>query len=1050
MKGKKTKRLIVILMTGIMLLGLLPVLPDGSSTVYAATEPSISQFANSDELMTEFGLSDSSSTIGCIKFGLEDTGNNEREWLIAGEDTENGTLALLSTSSFKNSIYGSESKYSESTLKSLLGTYTDDTTYFSTGEQAYMEETTVSTLEYDNETSTVTGKLYLADVKDRNSYGDTIIYVGTRNDIPIALGNLKSENGFTASDFWLRSPFDATYNYALVAWPGYLVNILNVIVERAVVPAFNLDLSSVIFASAAIAASSDGVLTVDDAFTLRYASSDLGSATINSAQTSVTVSDVSSSDSGTYLVVQNSDGAWAKEVSGDTIITPQDINENLTSFENCKVWLESTDDDRITTASMANVETGYSVFAYKDELTSEYGLSESSSNIARIKFGVDGTDERKWLIAGEDTENGTLALLSTSSFGSSIYDSRYSKYSTSTVKNLLADYTSDTTYFSDSEKSYMEETTVSTLEYDNETSTVTGKLYLADAKDRNSYGDTIIYVGTRNDIPIALGNLKSENGFTASDFWLRSPYNSSSFKALVAWPGYGVNDDYVSFVRAVVPAFNLNLSSVIFASAANAASTDGKLDVDDAFTLRYESNNLGTATINAAQTSVSVSGAQTGTYLVVQNGSGAWAIEVDASTSSISANEVSNGSLTSFAGCKVWLESTDTERITTATMAKNQYSVQISAGSHMTKKSDSGEEEQTVTSGSSITKVVYEAEDGYYFPEDYSVGENGITVTRDSATQITVSGTPEANTQIALDAATEKEIQSAPSVSGGVEKITDTTTAMEYANSPDATNWTDCVNDETVVAVGTWYVRYKETDTKNASLTTEVEVREPTYTITASPDDIDFGTKNEGYTQPDAKTVTIKNTGNSTVTLIQPSGANYEIGTLSTTALATGETATFTVQPKADLAAGDYNGTITVSTDKGTSVEVKVSFTVNEEFKVTIDPDNATIIEGQSQTLKANPEGGSGSYKYQWYAGNETPEFSADQEVSVSPTATTTYKAVVNDGIEEKEATVTVTVIPATYTITASPDDIDFGTKNEGYTQPDARTVTIKNTGNST
>ena len=53
--------------------------------------------------------------------------------------------------------------------------------------------------------------------------------------------------------------------------------------------------------------------------------------------------------------------------------------------------------------------------------------------------------------------------------------------------------------------------------------------------------------------------------------------------------------------------------------------------------------------------------------------------------------------------------------------------------------------------------VIYTADKGYYFPEDYSVSaENGITVTRNSESQITVSGTPTADTQIQLTAPTEK------------------------------------------------------------------------------------------------------------------------------------------------------------------------------------------------------------------------------------------------------------------------------------------------------
>ena len=88
--------------------------------------------------------------------------------------------------------------------------------------------------------------------------------------------------------------------------------------------------------------------------------------------------------------------------------------------------------------------------------------------------------------------------------------------------------------------------------------------------------------------------------------------------------------------------------------------------------------------------------------------------------------------------------------------------VEITAGQHMTKTQDSGNASQTVTA-SAITDVVYTADTGYYFPENYvssinglSSGTlNGITVTRDNASKITVSGTPTADTTITLEDAAE-------------------------------------------------------------------------------------------------------------------------------------------------------------------------------------------------------------------------------------------------------------------------------------------------------
>ena len=92
----------------------------------------------------------------------------------------------------------------------------------------------------------------------------------------------------------------------------------------------------------------------------------------------------------------------------------------------------------------------------------------------------------------------------------------------------------------------------------------------------------------------------------------------------------------------------------------------------------------------------------------------------------------------------------DSESKTFTVGSAASYSVTITAGDHMTKTTDSGAASQTGLSGA-MTDVVYTANDGYYFPTDYSVAAvNGISVTRDSYTQITVSGTPTANVNITV------------------------------------------------------------------------------------------------------------------------------------------------------------------------------------------------------------------------------------------------------------------------------------------------------------
>ena len=91
-----------------------------------------------------------------------------------------------------------------------------------------------------------------------------------------------------------------------------------------------------------------------------------------------------------------------------------------------------------------------------------------------------------------------------------------------------------------------------------------------------------------------------------------------------------------------------------------------------------------------------------------------------------------------------------------STGALEKYSVTVTPGHDMTKTEDSGD---AIQSGLHVAKgmkpVVYTANSGFYFPEEYAVaGVTGITVTRDGAAQITVSGTPTNNTNITLTNAT--------------------------------------------------------------------------------------------------------------------------------------------------------------------------------------------------------------------------------------------------------------------------------------------------------
>ncbi len=111
----------------------------------------------------------------------------------------------------------------------------------------------------------------------------------------------------------------------------------------------------------------------------------------------------------------------------------------------------------------------------------------------------------------------------------------------------------------------------------------------------------------------------------------------------------------------------------------------------------------------------------------------------------------------------------------------------------------------------------------------------------------------------------------------------------------------------------------------------KIQTNEPMYAITAAPSVIDFGTVKTGYAQPGPKTVTITNTGNETVDLSEEvllENSNYTVSKLSESRIAPRRTAEITVQPKDDLAAGEYNETLTISGSNKVSASVQLKFNV--------------------------------------------------------------------------------------------------------------------------
>ena len=462
MKKKWLKKGSAILLAAAMVMSLFPGMTGTLATVQAAgNEAPTSGYWTDATGLKEYNLSSSSTTIGKIKFGAKD-----RLWAICGTDGDN--LALLSTSEFAQAEYGGTSEYSKSKFVNNLTTDSNGyltTTYFSTGETGKMADVTVSTNEPDvnggnTSISVADKKLYLPNSQNEKSYGEdvTTIYVGSSNNIDIDVTKLNNGNGFQTNVFWLRSPGRSISSGALVAYPGDGVGGSNVSDDDvSVVPAFNLNLSSDIFASAAEAASSTGYIAnsamTENTYTLRYTyTTGIDSAVINPSGTQVKVTNANNK----YLMVQNSTGVYALAIgSNDATVNASDIQmgdnaaDKLDNFNNCKVWIESTNEDRITTAKLATQATVTTINSVAlTDITAPVAGQALDTTAACATTGVSGTAPTvTWTQGGEAatgnagynttyTASVTLTAAENYKFASGVTATVNGQSATSITKNL--------------------------------------------------------------------------------------------------------------------------------------------------------------------------------------------------------------------------------------------------------------------------------------------------------------------------------------------------------------------------------------------------------------------------------------------------------------------------------------------------------------------------------------------------------------------------------------------------------------------------------------
>ncbi len=184
------------------------------------------------------------------------------------------------------------------------------------------------------------------------------------------------------------------------------------------------------------------------------------------------------------------------------------------------------------------------------------------------------------------------------------------------------------------------------------------------------------------------------------------------------------------------------------------------------------------------------------------------------------------------------------------------------------------------------------------------------------------------------------------------ENATDKT--VTWVSSNPAIVTVDGSGHVKAVAAGTANITVTTTD-GNKTAVCAVTVTGRTYTLSSDPSAIAFGNVYTGYNPPAAQVVVVKNTGNQSLNLTQPTATNFGVGKLSQTALKPGETATFIVQPKAGLGEGSYKETLTISGDGGAKATVNLSFVVQASPAATATPAPTPL---EMHTLHFDTNGG--------------------------------------------------------------------------------------------
>lgn len=757
------KRILSIILSLCMVVTLVPQVAYAAST--ADSTPSLSAYASKAQMTdSTFAPRRDGNAVntGKLVFGKSSSGSAQ-EWYILGSDSGvSGDNTMLFAASplvpgykfdgqvsdivrnakAEKALEGNcqypgtavpsivyRNHYGASALHSQLESVS--TKNFTAAEESMMNATKVMTKDTRNNLQyTTTDTLYAPAAEEFGSDRKKIM-VGSNNQITLTADSYWNDE---EKGFWLRTPGSGINDkvlhdslLSLIVSPDKYVYYYVVPAEYNVRPAANLNMSKVLFASAAAAERSStdakyGTIEGGKAMTLRLDGSgkNIGTATFSTVSDDI-IAKKGSTSYPVSLVVQGRDGSkdwyYSRKLSGTDEITVKTsaIKSALSlsdiDLSSCKIWLEAYSDTKdrgdglvYAVEGEERAEPVNSAYVTKKQLMYSFRPSSDGTavNVGKLVFGnkqnADGKtySPQEWYILGKDKgisgDNTVIFAANTMKYdqkfslsksngtynGTEVYANHYGA---SALRKTLNSMAESLDYFSTGEQSVMNATPVKTKDAKNGGSyTTTDKLYALTAD--KCFIETI-KAGSANDKAL----LRDTYWAGRRPFWLRAPVDDTSFenhneRALDAFSV--VEPEYINIFDSIMPAGNLDLSSVLFASAAEASSVDtaayGRISSGKAMTLRFDgkNKNLGRVAYDLPAGEIrAVKGSASGTVsLVVQGNDGTedWYYSRKVTgTQTVKASEIKSALELSgdidLSSCHIWIEKKESDGLIYAVSA---------------------------------------------------------------------------------------------------------------------------------------------------------------------------------------------------------------------------------------------------------------------------------------------------------------------------------------------------------------------------------------------